>query len=531
MRKTAKGPVSAVEAVAEEAEATVQRAMSNESRMQDLKSSTSGMLKELSKTSAEAVGSTMLGAIAELDWSEPLGPQMISVAKNIVVGAAEMILSAINPLLGMAFSFFSGLFGGGASAADQQSEMVQAILDECKDMIEDAMAEVRRERINNWVGGTLVKINSAEQDPSHWRNFAYDTSQNWAHVFGSHCWLGDGDGTSCREHRETSGSLFLEIEFVQLMLTSCLSVGQAGFSMNIAGNDCAEHVSKGAQLAGEHLQVVKQQRMAEAHRRRRTNNKLERKVLALKSAARQLENLKPFKEKHAGACDARGFMWDSQMKMYDTLTECSVFCEKLRTCKYFAFNPSPFHREGAYGKVNCIPYNSTGSCKQNTSSFWQPFTAYEAISRPKTKRTLRLTQELKAGEYVIQHKESKKYLQAHTGQHDNLATGHTSVWSTGYWVIKSVGLNLYTIKQKKSGLYLDAHSGGSVVGDRKAVTRRGITDTRKWWITRVGPNLFTIQQMSNNRYLELHRVPKYGGYHADTREGISDNSTWVLSLQ
>jgi hypothetical protein len=74
----------------------------------------------------------------------------------------------------------------------------------------------------------------------------------------------------------------------------------------------------------------------------------------------------------------------------------------------------------------------------------------------------------------------------------------------------------YTIQQRSTGRYLDAHEGSN---DNSVVTRnRQNNTTQAWILTPLGQNTYTIQQKSNRRYMDAH-------------EGSNDNSVVTRNRQ
>lgn len=75
------------------------------------------------------------------------------------------------------------------------------------------------------------------------------------------------------------------------------------------------------------------------------------------------------------------------------------------------------------------------------------------------------------------------------------------------WLIAPQGNGIYTIQQRSSGLYLDAHEVAAEAFFVVLRPRQTFDQTQLWRITEYGGGFVTIQQVSSGRFLE----PVIGG--------------------
>ena len=131
------------------------------------------------------------------------------------------------------------------------------------------------------------------------------------------------------------------------------------------------------------------------------------------------------------------------------------------------------------------------------------------------------------GEFTIQQKSTGRYLDAHEGSNDNSAvTRPPQLNRTQVWVLRALGNNLYTIQQKSSGLYLDAHQGPD---SYDIVTRQKQNNmTQKWVMTSLGNKTYTIKQRSTGRYIDAHDGSNDNS--AVTRKAQNNNTQrWIIT--
>lgn len=133
------------------------------------------------------------------------------------------------------------------------------------------------------------------------------------------------------------------------------------------------------------------------------------------------------------------------------------------------------------------------------------------------------------GVYTVVQKSSGRYLDAHgAGPADWSAVTRTQQFNaTQAWKITPLGSGLYTMQQQSNGRYLDAHGAGPA--DWSAVTRPNQNNnTQRWILTSLGNDTYTIQQKSNNRYLDAH-MNAANDWSAVTRPNQNNNTQrWII---
>ena len=134
------------------------------------------------------------------------------------------------------------------------------------------------------------------------------------------------------------------------------------------------------------------------------------------------------------------------------------------------------------------------------------------------------------GTYTIQQKSTGRYLDAHEGNNDSSAmTRPLQNNDTQRWIVSPLGNNVFTIRQKSNGRYLDAHTNGA--NDYSAVTRTNQNNnTQRWTLTKIGADTYTIQQVSNSRFLDAHGTSARD-YSAVTRPNLNRTSqNWIIKV-
>ncbi len=133
------------------------------------------------------------------------------------------------------------------------------------------------------------------------------------------------------------------------------------------------------------------------------------------------------------------------------------------------------------------------------------------------------------GVYTVVQKSSGRYLDAHgAGPADwSAVTRPQQFNATQAWIITPLGGGLYTMQQQSNGRYLDAHGAGPA--DWSAVTRPNQNNnTQRWILTSLGSDTYTIQQKSNNRYLDAH-MNAANDWSAVTRPNQNNNTQrWII---
>ena len=95
------------------------------------------------------------------------------------------------------------------------------------------------------------------------------------------------------------------------------------------------------------------------------------------------------------------------------------------------------------------------------------------------------------------------------------------------WLIASAGTGVYTIQQRSSGLFLDAHE---VAGEAFFVVlrpRQTFDSTQLWRIVEYGGGFVTIQQMSSGRFLDATINPAVN-YQVVTGLNRTQSQEWRL---
>ena len=137
---------------------------------------------------------------------------------------------------------------------------------------------------------------------------------------------------------------------------------------------------------------------------------------------------------------------------------------------------------------------------------------------------------LEEGVYTIQQKSSGRFVDAHEneGNDFSLVTRTAQNNETQRWILKPLGDDSYTIQQESNGRLVDAHE--SAGNDFSLVTRPAHNnDTQTWILTPVRYNTYTIQQKSNGRFVDAH-VSAGQDFSLVTRP-VQNNATqrWILT--
>lgn len=132
------------------------------------------------------------------------------------------------------------------------------------------------------------------------------------------------------------------------------------------------------------------------------------------------------------------------------------------------------------------------------------------------------------GTYTIRQKSSGRFLDAHeiAGKDFQLVTRPAQNNDTQRWELASAGA-VYAIRQKSSGRFLDAHD--SAANDFRLVTRAAQDNaTQRWVVVPVGDGSFTIRQLSNLRFVDAHEIAGED-FRLVTRPAQNNNTQhWLL---
>jgi hypothetical protein len=147
------------------------------------------------------------------------------------------------------------------------------------------------------------------------------------------------------------------------------------------------------------------------------------------------------------------------------------------------------------------------------------------------------TKTLGPGVYTIQQKSSGRFVDAHETNEKDFALmtrpsqdyepkiGH-SFFSPPTWVLTPMR-GVYTIQQKSTGRFVDAHE--IVEKDFAIVTRpEQNNDTQKWILNPLGDNTFTIQQKSSGRFVDAHEIEEKDFALVTRPAQNNDTQRWII---
>jgi hypothetical protein len=133
------------------------------------------------------------------------------------------------------------------------------------------------------------------------------------------------------------------------------------------------------------------------------------------------------------------------------------------------------------------------------------------------------------GTYTIRQKSSGRFVDAHEhdGEDFRLVTRTAQNNDTQRWEVTSVG-TVYAIQQRSSGRFVDAHESSGQ--DFRLVTRSAeANDTQRWVVRPVGDGSFTMRQLSSGRFVDAH---EHAGedFRLVTRPAQNnDTQRWLLT--
>ena len=150
---------------------------------------------------------------------------------------------------------------------------------------------------------------------------------------------------------------------------------------------------------------------------------------------------------------------------------------------------------------------------------------------------------LEEGVYTIQQKSSGRFVDAHEneGNDFSLVTRTAQNNETQRWILKPLGNNTYTIQQKSNGRFVDAHV--SAANDFSLVTRPVQNNATQRWILTPSPFLeksvrvlgapldddtYTIEQKSNGRFVDAHESAGNDFSLVSRPEQNNDTQRWVI---
>lgn len=175
---------------------------------------------------------------------------MVGIARATGLRAAQFIVSAAHPLLGVVFSLMSSLFGWGGAG---KCNMVEQILEEVKHMIKDAIRELRVGLVTDEVRSAMAVINDADTNVTSWQRLPQVMAGKFNKVFRLFCWDSPG-GDTCRNWRRIGGgakALLLEMKFTELMVMSGATLLRYGSTFKVF----AENIELAANRTRGHYNV------------------------------------------------------------------------------------------------------------------------------------------------------------------------------------------------------------------------------------------------------------------------------------
>ncbi|MFD4351486.1 Dot/Icm T4SS effector Zinc-dependent metalloprotease LegP [Nocardia sp. NPDC058518] len=135
-----------------------------------------------------------------------------------------------------------------------------------------------------------------------------------------------------------------------------------------------------------------------------------------------------------------------------------------------------------------------------------------------------------SGIYTIRQKSTGRFLDAHETAADNLdfrlVTRQAQNNDTQRWRLTPIG-DAYTIRQRSNGRFVDAHE--SEAKDFRLVTRTAQNnDTQRWVIRAAEAGNFTLQQLSNRRFVDAHEND-LNDFSVVTRNAQNnDTQRWII---
>lgn len=148
------------------------------------------------------------------------------------------------------------------------------------------------------------------------------------------------------------------------------------------------------------------------------------------------------------------------------------------------------------------------------------------------------THTLEPGIYTIQQKSSVRFVDAQVNRNDfalytralqDFGAREHEFFNGPGWILTLERDGSYTIQQKSTGRFVDAHEIG---GDKDfaVVTRPRQTfdETQNWILTPLGSGVFTIQQKSSRRFLDAYQDAQHGWAVVTRLAQNDDTQRWIL---
>lgn len=215
----------------------------------------------------------------------------------------------------------------------------------------------------------------------------------------------------------------------------------------------------------------------------------------------------------------------SGVGLYNSLPDMAIFNDEISSVKMFGNAHVKLWKHINQGGQSRVYNNSRTNLHaniNNQASSYRVFTGVLAPTPPPAIVQL-------SGTYTIVQKSSGRYLDAHTSNANDFSavTRERQFNATQAWIITPLGSNVFTVQQQSSGRYLDAHVGGA--NDSSAVTRPDQNNnSQRWKLVKVGADTYTMQQVHNSRYLDAHGNLA-NDYSAVTRPNQNNNTQrWII---
>ncbi len=144
-------------------------------------------------------------------------------------------------------------------------------------------------------------------------------------------------------------------------------------------------------------------------------------------------------------------------------------------------------------------------------------------------RALYPTAVLGNGTYTVRQKSTGRFLDAHeiASKDFALVTRPVQDNDTQRWTLTQVG-TVFVIRQKSSGRFLDAHDGAS--DDFRLVTRTAQSDASQKWVSM--PDVagsVTLRQWSNRRFMDAHEIESKDFALVTRPVQNNDTQRWTLT--
>ncbi len=140
-----------------------------------------------------------------------------------------------------------------------------------------------------------------------------------------------------------------------------------------------------------------------------------------------------------------------------------------------------------------------------------------------------ITEQVVSGLYTIQQKSSGRFMDAHEieGKDFSLVTRPAQTDDTQRWTITDMGDRTCTIQQKSNGRFVDAHEIAEK--DFAMVTRPAQNnDTQRWVLTALGDETYTIRQKSNGRFADAYETAGKDYVVVTRPDQNDDTQRWVI---